>query len=82
MTHAYICDALRTPFGRYGGALASVRLSAGGTSAIPAGTHSAQGLEEYPFRELALVTAIGVHDPEPQRAGGFEALPSEQELVA
>ena len=23
--HAYICDALRTPFGRYGGALASVR---------------------------------------------------------
>ena len=25
MTHAYICDALRTPFGRYGGALASVR---------------------------------------------------------
>ncbi len=25
MTHALICDALRTPFGRYGGALASVR---------------------------------------------------------
>ena len=25
MTHAYICDALRTPFGRYGGALSSVR---------------------------------------------------------
>lgn len=25
MTHAYICDAVRTPFGRYGGALASVR---------------------------------------------------------
>jgi len=24
-THAYICDAIRTPFGRYGGALASVR---------------------------------------------------------
>src|SRR6478736_5742196 len=24
-THAYICDAVRTPFGRYGGALASVR---------------------------------------------------------
>ncbi|HEX9844387.1 MAG TPA: 3-oxoadipyl-CoA thiolase, partial [bacterium] len=23
--HAYICDAVRTPFGRYGGALASVR---------------------------------------------------------
>ena len=23
--HAYICDAIRTPFGRYGGALASVR---------------------------------------------------------
>ncbi|MBU6490147.1 MAG: 3-oxoadipyl-CoA thiolase [Burkholderiales bacterium] len=25
MMHAYICDAVRTPFGRYGGALASVR---------------------------------------------------------
>ena len=23
--HAYICDAVRTPFGRYGGALSSVR---------------------------------------------------------
>lgn len=25
MAHAYICDVIRTPFGRYGGALASVR---------------------------------------------------------
>ena len=25
MKHAYICDAIRTPFGRYGGALAGVR---------------------------------------------------------
>ena len=25
MPHAYICDAIRTPFGRYGGALATVR---------------------------------------------------------
>src|ERR1700692_2607176 len=25
MTDAFICDAIRTPFGRYGGALASVR---------------------------------------------------------
>ncbi len=25
MIHAFICDAIRTPFGRYGGALASVR---------------------------------------------------------
>ena len=25
MTHAYICDAQRTPFGRYGGALSAVR---------------------------------------------------------
>jgi acetyl-CoA acyltransferase len=25
MSHAYICDAIRTPFGRYGGALSSVR---------------------------------------------------------
>src|SRR3979411_693476 len=33
MTHAYICDAVRTPFGRYGGALASVR--ADDLAAIP-----------------------------------------------
>ena len=25
MTHAFICDAIRTPFGRYGGALSGVR---------------------------------------------------------
>jgi acetyl-CoA acyltransferase len=25
MNHAYICDAIRTPFGRYGGALAAIR---------------------------------------------------------
>jgi acetyl-CoA C-acetyltransferase len=25
MIHAYICDAIRTPFGRYGGALSSIR---------------------------------------------------------
>ena len=25
MTEAFICDAIRTPIGRYGGALASVR---------------------------------------------------------
>ena len=25
MTDAFICDAIRTPFGRYGGALSSVR---------------------------------------------------------
>ncbi|MBU3739168.1 MAG: 3-oxoadipyl-CoA thiolase, partial [Rhodoferax sp.] len=25
MNHAYLCDALRTPFGRYGGALSMVR---------------------------------------------------------
>src|SRR3981189_2031021 len=33
MTDAYICDAIRTPFGRYGGALASVRADA--LAAIP-----------------------------------------------
>ena len=33
MNHAYICDAVRTPFGRYGGALATVR--ADDLAAIP-----------------------------------------------
>ncbi len=32
-TQAYICDAIRTPFGRYGGALSSVR--ADDLAAIP-----------------------------------------------
>ena len=41
MTDAFICDAIRTPFGRYGGALASVRaddlaaLHSGGASRVP-----------------------------------------------
>ena len=25
MSHAFICDAVRTPFGRYAGALSSIR---------------------------------------------------------
>ena len=33
MTHAYICDAVRTPIGRYGGALSSIR--ADDLAAIP-----------------------------------------------
>src|SRR5713101_1318270 len=33
MTDAYICDAIRTPFGRYGGSLASIR--ADDLAAIP-----------------------------------------------
>ena len=33
MTEAYICDAVRTPIGRYGGALSSVR--ADDLAAIP-----------------------------------------------
>jgi 3-oxoadipyl-CoA thiolase len=33
MTHAFICDAIRTPFGRYGGALSGVR--ADDLAAIP-----------------------------------------------
>jgi acetyl-CoA acyltransferase len=33
VTHAFICDAVRTPFGRYGGALRSVR--ADDLAAIP-----------------------------------------------
>jgi acetyl-CoA acyltransferase len=34
--HAYICDAIRTPFGRYGGALASVRADDLGAVALKA----------------------------------------------
>lgn len=38
MTQAFICDPIRTPFGRYGGALSSVRTDDLG--AIPIGTVS------------------------------------------
>lgn len=43
--HAYICDAVRTPFGHYGGALASVRtddLGAGPLAAQKAGYFDAE----------------------------------------
>ena len=36
MTHAYLCDAIRTPFGRYGGALSSVRTDDLGAAPIRA----------------------------------------------
>ncbi|MFM8929172.1 MAG: 3-oxoadipyl-CoA thiolase [Betaproteobacteria bacterium] len=36
MTHAFICDAIRTPFGRYGGALSSVRTDDLGAIALKA----------------------------------------------
>ncbi len=39
MTEAYICDGIRTPFGRYAGSLASVR--ADDLGAIPAGADAA-----------------------------------------
>ena len=38
MSDAFICDAIRTPFGRYGGALASVR-------ADDLGAHADQGAD-------------------------------------
>ena len=40
MNHAYICDAIRTPIGRYGGALKDVR--ADDLAAIPLRAHAAQ----------------------------------------
>jgi len=39
MTEAYICDAIRTPFGRYGGALASVRAADLAAIPIAIGSH-------------------------------------------
>ena len=41
--HAYICDAVRTPFGRYGGALAGVRADDRGAVPRAARRHDAQG---------------------------------------
>ena len=42
-THAFICDAIRTPFGRYGGALSSVRTDDLG--AIPINRLCGSGLD-------------------------------------
>jgi acetyl-CoA acyltransferase len=38
MNDAFICDAIRTPFGRYGGALKDVRADDLGAVPIPAWT--------------------------------------------
>ncbi|WP_051632324.1 acetyl-CoA C-acyltransferase, partial [Sphaerotilus natans] len=52
MTHAYLCDALRTPFGRYGGALSGVR--ADDLGAIPIRAL----IERHPGLDWAAVTDV------------------------
>jgi acetyl-CoA C-acetyltransferase len=52
MTHAYIVDAIRTPFGRYGGALASVR--ADDLGAVPLAALMAR----HPRLDWAAVTDV------------------------
>ncbi|MDP1937938.1 MAG: 3-oxoadipyl-CoA thiolase [Hylemonella sp.] len=52
MTHAFICDAVRTPFGRYGGALSSVR--ADDLGAIPLRAL----LERYPQLDWEAVADV------------------------
>jgi acetyl-CoA C-acetyltransferase len=52
MTHAYLCDALRTPFGRYGGALSGVR--ADDLGAIPIRALMAR----HPSLDWAAVTDV------------------------
>ena len=45
MHHAFICDAIRTPFGRYGGALASVRTDDLGAVPLRALMHRNPGVD-------------------------------------
>ena len=55
-SHAYICDAVRTPFGRYGGALATVR--ADDLAAVPIKALMARhpGLDSVSYTHLTLPT--------------------------
>jgi hypothetical protein len=50
--HAFICDAVRTPFGRYGGALASVRADCFSCAA------SATGPITVPARRASPTTSV------------------------
>ena len=43
--HAFICDALRTPFGRYGGSLSSVRADDLGAVPLRALMERARGVK-------------------------------------
>jgi acetyl-CoA C-acetyltransferase len=52
MTHAYICDAIRTPFGRYGGALSGIR--ADDLGAVPLRAL----VERNPYLDWAAVTDV------------------------
>ena len=56
-THAYICDAVRTPFGRYGGALSSVRTDDLG--AIPIKVDQEQ-FERYGIPDTSRAANAGV----------------------
>ena len=68
MTEAFLCDAIRTPIGRYGGALAGVRtddLAAGANRVLVMMEHLTKAGESkiverlsYPVTALACVDAI------------------------
>ncbi|MDZ5456325.1 3-oxoadipyl-CoA thiolase [Azohydromonas lata] len=51
-THAYICDALRTPFGRYGGSLSSVRADDLGAVPLKALAARHPGLDWEAFSDV------------------------------
>ena len=51
-THAYICDALRTPFGRYGGSLSSVRADDLGAVPLKALAERHPGLDWEAFSDV------------------------------
>ena len=52
MTHAYICDAVRTPIGRYGGALAQIRADDLGALPIRALLARNPGLDPQAIEEV------------------------------
>ncbi len=53
MTEAYICDAVRTPIGRYGGALAKVRTDDLGAKPIQALIERNQNVDWNRVDEMA-----------------------------
>jgi acetyl-CoA acyltransferase len=59
MTDAWVLGAVRTPFGRYGGALAGVRPDDLGATVIRALLHRADGIEDEQIDDVVLGNANG-----------------------
>ena len=75
MSHAFICDAIRTPFGRYGGALSSIRTDNLGALPIQALMERNPGVDWQMVDDVEdVLPAIRATTPWPQDARSFAAM--------